>query len=286
MKKILITGADSYIGTSFEKWLSQWPDEYKVETVDMIDGSWREKDFSGYDSVFHVAGIAHVKETKDNAEMYYKINRDLAIETAEKARDAGVAQFIFLSSMAVYNGVKEENITNDTILKASNHYGKSKAEADMKIQSINNNTFRTAVLRPPMIFGPNCKGNFPRLMKLGKILPLFPDFKNQRSMLYIDNLSEFVKLIIDNIETGVFFPQNEEFFSSTEIIKAIAKKHKKKIWFTKRFNWAIYLLRPVSSSLNKAFGNLTYDKSLSNVLDKKYIVFDNPQSLEKSIYIL
>ena len=53
MKKILITGAGSYIGTSFENYLKNFGDEYSVDTVDMIDGSWREKSFSGYDAVFH-----------------------------------------------------------------------------------------------------------------------------------------------------------------------------------------------------------------------------------------
>lgn len=90
MKNILITGANSYVGVSFEKWISQWPDKYHVDTVDMIDGSWREKSFAGYDAVFHVAGIAHRKETKQNAHLYYEVNRDLAIETAKKAKAEGV----------------------------------------------------------------------------------------------------------------------------------------------------------------------------------------------------
>ncbi len=97
MKKILITGANSYVGTSFEKWLSQWPDKYHVDTIDMIDGTWREKSFVGYDVIFHVAGIAHIKETKENAHLYYEINRDLAFETAQKAKADGTKQFIFLS---------------------------------------------------------------------------------------------------------------------------------------------------------------------------------------------
>ena len=113
MKKILITGANSYIGVSFENYMKQWADEYSVDTVDMIDGTWREKDFGGYDAVFQVAGIAHKKETKENFELYYKVNRDLAIETAKKAKKDGVKQFIFLSSMSVY-GMDTGVITNET----------------------------------------------------------------------------------------------------------------------------------------------------------------------------
>src|SRR5690554_6259245 len=76
MKNILITGKNSYIGTSLENWLMRELDKYKVDTVDMKDGSWKEKDFGSYDVVFHVAGIAHIKETNDNQDLYYKVNRD------------------------------------------------------------------------------------------------------------------------------------------------------------------------------------------------------------------
>ena len=108
MKKILITGANSYIGTSFEKWVSRYPDKYSVDTIDMEDNNWKEKSFKGYDVVFHVAGIAHIKETRKNAELYYKVNRDLAFNVAQKAKNDGIKQFVFLSSMSVYgieNGV-------------------------------------------------------------------------------------------------------------------------------------------------------------------------------------
>ncbi len=95
MKKILITGANSYIGTSVENWLAKESDKYKVDTVDMRDDSWKNESFSGFDVVFHVAGIAHIKETKENRSLYYKVNRDLAYETAKKAKAEGVKQFIF-----------------------------------------------------------------------------------------------------------------------------------------------------------------------------------------------
>lgn len=52
MKKLLITGANSYVGTSVEKHLKQWPQQYQVDTLDMLDGSWKEASFAGYDAVF------------------------------------------------------------------------------------------------------------------------------------------------------------------------------------------------------------------------------------------
>ena len=105
MKRILITGANSYIGTSFAEYMAQWPDAYQVDAVDMIDGTWREKDFSGYDCIYHVAGIAHSDVgviTEEQKSLYYKVNTDLTIETAQKAKNEGVKQFIFMSSAIVY----------------------------------------------------------------------------------------------------------------------------------------------------------------------------------------
>ena len=132
MKKILITGANSYIGTAFEKYIAQWPQEYQVDTVDMIDGSWREKDFASYDTVFHVAGIAHSdvgKVTDERKAFYYKINTDLTVETATKAKKDGVKQFIFMSSAIVYGDSapigKKKVITKETPVSPSNYYGDS-----------------------------------------------------------------------------------------------------------------------------------------------------------------
>ena len=147
MKKILITGANSYIGTSFEKYMAQWPDQYQVDTVDMIDGSWREKDFSGYDCVYHVAGIAHIKETEDNAHLYYEVNRDLAVETAQKAKSEGVKQFVFLSTMAVY-GLEEGAISHDTEPAPKSHYGKAKYEAELQLNALTDEGFAVAIMRP------------------------------------------------------------------------------------------------------------------------------------------
>lgn len=258
MKRVLITGKDSYIGTSVEKWLIKEPDKYMVDTVDMRDGSWKEKDFSGYDVVFHVAGIAHVKETKENRDLYYKINRDLAYETAKKAKEDGVRQFVFLSSMSVY-GVENGVIDKSTPLKPSSAYGKSKFEAEEFIEKLGDKLFRLAVLRPPMIYGKGCKGNYPRLAKLALKTPIFPNVDNKRSMIYIDNLSEFVKRLIDDCSGGLFFPQNKEYVNTSEMVRLIAEANGKNMYFTKAFNWALKFVP--GDIVDKAFGSLMYKKN-------------------------
>lgn len=271
MKKILITGAGSYIGTSFENYInSNFPDEYTVDTVDMIDGSRKEKDFSGYDTVFHVAGIAHSDNGKISPEkekLYYSVNTELTADTARKAKADGVRQFIFMSSAIVYGNSapigKSKVITADTPVSPANCYGDSKVQAKNRLSELADDAFNVVILRPPMIYGKGSKGNYPMLAKLALKLPFFPKVKNERSMLYIENLCEFVRLMIENEESGIFFPQNSEYSNTAELVKMIAAAHGKKIRLIGGFTWALKLLSLFTGLVNKAFGNLVYDKALS-----------------------
>ena len=258
MKRILITGANSYIGTCFENYIKEnFSDEYSVDTVDMIGGAWREKSFSGYDSVVHVAGIAHRKETKENAHLYYEVNRDLAIQTANKAKADGAGQFIFLSSMSVY-GMDTGVITKQTAPNPKSHYGKSKLQAEDEIVPLGSENFKVCVMRPPMVYGLGCRGNFNTVCKIVKKLPIFPRVKNERSMIYIDNLSSFIRLCIEKQLAGVYFPQNREYVSTMDMARAISQALDKKIYFEYLTGWAVSILRLFYPTAKKAFGSLIY----------------------------
>lgn len=285
MKKILITGANSYIGTSFEKYMAQFGNEYQIDTVDMIDGTWREKDFSGYDAVFHVAGIAHSdsgKISKEKEKLYYAVNTDLTIETAKKAKADGVKQFIFMSSAIVYGNSgpigKGKRITKDTPVHPANCYGDSKVQAENGLRVLDDDNFKVVILRPPMIYGKGSKGNYPLMSKMAQKLPVFPYVKNKRSMLYIENLCEFVRLMIVNGEQGTFWPQNKEYSNTSEMVKMIGEAHGKNVHLIHGFEWALKFLGLFTEIVDKAFGNLYYDKSLSGYR-KNYRVC----SLEESI---
>ena len=254
MKKILITGANSYIGTSFENWMKQYED-YQIDTVDTINNKWRTADFSKYDTVFHVAGIAHIKETKKNAPLYYKVNRDLAIEVAEKAKATGIKQFILLSSMSVY-GMTTGIITKNTTPVPKTNYGKSKLEADIQIMKMSDENFKVAIMRPPMVYGEGCKGNYQILKKAALKLPIFPDIENRRSMVYIDVLSKYVKKLIDREKNGYFYPQNQEYVCTSKMVKDIAEQNGRKIILVKCFNPLIKLFN--KGLFGKIFGNLIY----------------------------
>ena len=287
MKKVLITGANSYIGTSFENYVMQCHD-YQIDTVDMIDSTWRDKSFSEYDSVFHVAGIAHSdtgKVSEERKQFYYQINTDLTIETAEKAKADGVGQFIFMSSAIVYGDSapigKPKRITRDTPVAPANFYGDSKVQAENGLLKLADEGFHVVILRPPMIYGKGSKGNYPQLSKFAQKLPFFPNIENERSMLYIGNLTEFVKLMIDNNESGIFYPQNAEYVATSEMVQVIAQAHGKKIRLVKGTTVPLKAMSHVTGLVNKAFGNLSYDMSMSEYKEN-YRKFSFEESIRQT----
>jgi len=285
VKRILITGANSYIGTSFDAYMRKWKDKFAIDTIDMIGNSWKEIDFSKYDVVFHVAGIAHSDKgriSKEKANLYYAVNTDLTVETAKKAKREGVKQFIFMSSAIVYGGsarVGQKRVINaETPVEPQNCYGDSKVKAEKGIFALADDTFKVVSLRPPMIYGKGSKGNYPLLAKLAKKTCIFPYVFNQRSMLYIDNLLEFIRLVIENEEEGVFWPQNREYSNTSELVRLIGTKHGKKVVLIKGFGWMISLLGLVVGDVNKAFGNFVYEKTMSEYKQEYQLI-----SLEESI---
>lgn len=260
MKKILITGKNSYIGNFFVKALEDYPADYSIDYISLRGDSWKSEDISSYDCVFHVAGLAHVKETQDNKDQYYKINRDLAVDFAKYCKEQGLKQFIFLSSMSVY-GLENGVIDKSTVLKPDSHYGKSKLEAEALLEELETQEFKLAIVRPPMVYGPDTKGNYPRLSGLAKKTPIFPKIDNKRSMIYIENLSEFIRLLIDDESRGIYMPQNRDYVNTSDMVSLIADINGKKIWFTRIFNPIIGLLN--IGVVNKVFGDLVYEKDLS-----------------------
>lgn len=273
-KKILITGKGSYVGTSFMNWVKQWPDQYEVEELSVRGEAWKEHDFSAYDVVLHVAGIAHVSTDPSMEQEYYRVNRDLTIEVASKAKQDGVRQFIFMSSIIVYgdSGNQEKVINRNTVPKPSNFYGKSKLEAEEGIQSLESDAFKVVILRPPMIYGKNSKGNYVRLSKLARKVPVFPNFSNQRSMLYIDNLCEFLRLVIKNEESSLFFPQNKEYVKTSEMVRIIAETHGKRVKLIKGLKSFIEVFINKIELINKIFGSLAYEERMSTYKENYRIV--------------
>lgn len=284
MKKILITGAGSYVGESVRKYILSKERNFIFDSVDTINDTWKDTDFSQYDVVFHVAGIAHVNADPKMKSLYYKINCDLAINIAEYAKKAGVKQFIFMSSQIVFHesrSLKSEILTVETKENPNGFYGDSKLQAEKGLKELDCTFFKVCILRPPMIYGIGSKGNFPRLINLAKKIPVFPAWHNKRSMLYIDNLAEFVhQAIIRNLQ-GTFYPQNKELSDTVEIIRIFAKFSGHKIWITRLFNPFVWIGSFFLQPINKMFATYYYDPKMSEAEFDYQLV-----SLEESLKII
>jgi UDP-glucose 4-epimerase len=129
-----------------------------------------------------------------------------------------------------------------------------------------------------MIYGKGSKGNYPLLAKIALKTPFFPYVKNERSMLYIENLCEFVHLIVKNGEHGVFWPQNGEYSNTSELVRMIAEVHGRKLRLVKGFAWILKIMSHITGLINKAFGNLSYAMDMSEYKEN-YRVADLKESI-------
>ena len=278
-RKVLITGAGSYIGESFLEYADKhYCENFEIEVLDMLDAEWRDKDFSSFDIVYHVAGIAHAdvgNVDEATKEKYYAVNTDLTVEVCKKAKADKVKEFVFMSSMIVYGdsapyGAKKI-VDANTVPKPANFYGDSKLQADVAVRELADADFKVIVLRPPMIYGKGSKGNYPVLAKLAKKLPVFPDVDNERSMLHIDNLCEFLcqVMLIEHLtqDAVVLIPQNAEWTKTSDMVEQIAEVSGKKIKKTKVLTPAVKIagMMPgkIGGLVNKAFGNNCYAYKIS-----------------------
>lgn len=284
MKRILITGAGSRVGICFQNWMSQWSERYYIETLDMKNKDWKQFDFSDFDTVFHVAGIAHVTLDPSMEGLFYKVNRDLTIETAKVAKAAGVKQFIFMSSGIVYGDSSDVGksfvITEDTKPNPANFYGMSKLQAEEGIKKLDDDYFKVAIIRSPALYGIGMKSHYNNLSDFGKKHHVFPNIKNQRSMLYNKNLAEFVRLLIDNEESGIFWPQNKEYTSTVGIVKDVAMEHGRNMFLIPCPRFVAQLGARLVPALRKAFGNFTYDMHLSQY-KTEYRLYSYDESIKE-----
>ena len=261
MTRILITGTHSFTGGAVARRISS------TSTVSLRNDSWQSDDWGGFGSVFHVAGIAHDSTRHSDPELYRRVNVQLAYDAAVKAKRDGVRQFIFMSSSIVYGKSapigQSKVITRETPVNPEGYYGESKVQAEEMLASLEDDGFRVCILRCPMIFGKGCRGNYPVLAKLARRLPVFPLVRNCRSMLYAENLAEFVRLMVENEERGIFWPQNREYSQTSEMVRMIAEAHGRRIWLVPHCERMLRGMAHVTGLVDKAFGSLAYDMTLS-----------------------
>lgn len=299
MKYILITGVNSYVGNAVERYLAEYnaregEELYRMDKVSLRGDEWETMSFASYDVILHVAGIAHAdigNVSEATKELYYRVNRDLTERVAKKAREEGVGQFIYLSSIIVYGdsaGVGgSKQIMAQTAPQPANFYGDSKWQAEQRLYLLATEQFRVAVLRPPMIYGKGSKGNFPMLLKLAAKTPVFPKIANERSMLYVENLAEFIRLLIERGIGGTFFPQNAEYVTTAQMVQLIGRVQGRRILLCGVLNPFVKLASKVPGKIggltNKAFGSLTIDKALSVGEIDGYQIYSLEESVGRSV---
>jgi UDP-glucose 4-epimerase len=287
------------------KWLKQWPDLYTCDAIDMHGDAWMDCSFAGYQTVFHVAGIAH--QPKASAELMHQVNCSLAFATASKAKQDGVRQFILMSTMAVYGASdvmgRKNEIDKESVPDPKTPYGKSKWAAEQLIRELQDtggddhpddvntvarivkhpsNAFEVCIVRPPMIYGNGCPGNYRTLRSIALRFGIAPDITNERSMIYIDNLSEFVRVSIDSELSGVYCPHDVEPVCTAEMMGRIASNHGRRLRRSKFLGAIVKVMAELVPQLRKAFGNLTCSRELSVVPHEEYCVFGAEEAIKKT----
>lgn len=281
LKKILVTGASGFVGDRFLKGKGN---EYTLVPVSLREKQIHDINWRDISAVLHLAGIAHrMQKTED--ELYYDVNYELTKKLADAAKKAGVKQFIFMSTIKVY-GEGYQKISLDTPCKPNDAYGKSKLLAEHYLQELSSPSFKVAIIRPPLIYGPGVKGNMARLINLveqKKYLPL-GEINNKRSIVSIDNLIHLMDIIIEREAEGIFLVQDNKPISTSDLLIEIINAQNSR---TKLFEipgivkWAIARLTP--AIYMRVFGSLEVDDSTTRALLNYMPLEDTSEGILKMI---
>lgn len=278
MKKILLIGENSYIGNNFNNYCKEKNLNYSIDKVSLKKNNPKHISLNKYDVVVYLASIVHQKETKKNRELFFKINKDYPALIAEKAKNSGVSQFIYLSSMSVY-GKNNGEISLQTTLTPTNAYGVSKLQAEIILNEQKTNEFQVAIVRPPMIYGYDSPGNYSKLSNFIKKYRIYPRIHTKRSFIYIENLCEFLNIIINKNASGTFMPQNKELVDVIDMVKKIGDYNDININLS---NLIGYLVGKSKLKIfDKIINDLTYSKEISNI-EWDYEVVDFDSSIKRS----
>ncbi len=301
-KHVLVTGTNGYLGNSLKKYITEYntnmppENQWHIVFLSVRGDEWKKESFADYDAVIHVAGIVHRKEQPEMENLYHEVNTTLTVELAkkyakEREDEKKQAHFVFMSTMSVY-GIVKGIIDENTETNPFNFYGKSKLNAEQILESLSIGNCReypnlvVSVVRPPMIYGYECSGNYASLEKLAKKIPMFPKINNQRSMLYVENLCEFLRLLIDHKSEErykVYCPQNREYVNTSELVAEIAKSYGKKVNLIPGFAGVIGLMANKIRVFAKVFGSLIYVKEMSVYPELgDYQIIDFKESVAKS----
>ena len=274
MKRIMIAGYNSFLGNNVEKILTE--KGFVVDVVDMIGDEWKTLDLSIYDAVVNVCAIVHRPNETDR--LFFDVNRDLAFLLAKKAKEAGVSHFIHISTNGVF-GIDRGVISEKSTYKPKNAYEKSKYEGDCLISELDDQNYCVSIIRPPLLYGRGCKGNFPKIEKYAREKHFFPKFDNKKDFLYVKNLAYFILFLIQNHVHGLCYPRNSEVISTYRLVKAIALENNNKMHLIRFLNPFVFVFVRIIRAFKLVFG----DNSCTIPICEKSEGWVEPYSFDDSI---
>ncbi len=280
MIKVLVTGKNGNISTAIADYLSDKKDFY-AEQTSLRGEKWKQTDFSSFDVAVHVAGI--VPKSGVKPEDFYEINYKLTEDFALKAKECGIKQFVYISSMAVY-GLEPQTssykgtVTGETPCNPLSDYGKSKLLAEESLKKIEADGFKVTVIRVPSIYGVGKTEYLDQYKHLAEKFRKIPQAftKNYKSMIYIDNLCELIYLAIENGYCGTICPDDGEI-SAFDICKAISPNKK-----VSKIQGLLLTLLKNNARIKDYYGAVCYSKELTEIFDGKYRVCDFKEAIRKS----
>lgn len=276
---ILVTGASGYLGKSF---IQEYAKKYKILTFSLVDNQLKNINFENVSVVLHCAALVHQKK-EYSYEKYYEINTRYPVELALKAKQSGVKQFIFISTVAVY-GEDYSRLDNSLSCSPVSFYGRSKLEAEKELQKLSDSGFKVVIVRPPMVYGLNAPGNMSTLINLIRKVPILPfgNINNKRNFIYIGNLCYVLNQIIETNHEGVFLVSDDKSISTTELLRLISIGLKKKVFLIR-----IPLFETILSLVKPSFHKRLYESlEIDNSLTKQKLNLTNPYSVEEGIKLM
>jgi len=305
MKKLLITGSTGFVGSYF---IGKYSSKYDIKTFSFRKDDLSTLDCSNIDVILHLSALVH-QMGGANASEYERVNVTQTLELAKKAKESGVKQFVFMSTVKVYGEENDDVYTEESNCSPEDEYGKSKLKAEQELLKLEDKSFKVSIIRTPIVYGYGVKANIKSLVNLINKVPILPfgKIENKRSMVYIGNLCHLVDVVIGTTEVAlpksdylgctalavsdevkctakaalpsVFLACDDEPLSTSKLCELIAKSLNKKVYLIKVpfFESLLKLVKP--SFYKRLYGSLEVDNSIT----KERLNLSNPYSVEEGI---
>jgi len=283
MAKVLITGTNSFIGKNFIR----YSQNRECDEVSLIDNKPEDIEFKRYSVVLHLAAIVH-QSGGIPYEEYLRVNSDLCIRVAEQAKQKGIEQFIFLSTLKVYGETyPETGLMNELSgCYPSDAYGRSKLEAEKRLGELEDDRFKVAIIRPALVYGEGVKANMLDLIRLVERWPLLPfgNISNKRNFVYTENLIAYLDRVIELRSSGIFIAIDPYSISTTDLITYIARYLQRKVLLIHMPPLFVKILKLfIPGIIIRLFGSLEFDNSRTiRLLDFK-VPFTTEEGIRRTI---